>query len=443
MKKLAPVVVIMISLMVTAVASMGAANHIRKKDWPGMPSKLEAPIPIEAEGSDYIIFHKKDFKKKQGVQIMDLGAMQSVARAFGGKLKKQMKHVNGFVVTMPDKPNLVDLPDGWVASKVQIYHVPLATHFQKVEDLVCPDGQTPTCQSSLPSPTPCPGPSPGPGPVPQPNPTPVRPGTVSWSLDAVHALEAQALVDTSSMRIGVIDTGFDMTHPDRPKIRNAISMVDGSPVQDRAGHGTHCVGIISTGGSRIASGSKVEVDVCKGLNDNGSGTSVDLAECEVWMSNLNPPPDAVSMSWGGGPPDAAINSGINAMVARGIEVFIAAGNSGRTTNPGISNPALVGCTNPHVHAVLSSNQMGTIADYSSWGPCAWAIVPGSDVVSLRANGGTANPYVAMSGTSMATPLAAALWVTAKKAGKPLRFKSLGLPPNKQGQGQIDALLSVQ
>lgn len=434
MKCLAPVIVVLAGLMVTAVASMGAANIVKSKQ------KLEQPIPVEPEGTDYVIFHKKNFKKKQGIQLMDVGAMQSVARAFGGKLKKQMKHINGFVVTMPDKPNLVDLPNGWVASKVQTYHVPLATHFQKVEDLICPDGQAPTCQSTIPSPTPCPGPSPGPGPTPNPNPTPVRPGTVSWSIDAVHALEVQATVDSSTMRVGVIDTGFDMNHPDKPIIRNAISMVDGSPVQDRAGHGTHCVGIISTGGSRIASTSKAEVDVCKGLNDNGSGTSVDLAECEVWMSNLTPPPDAVSMSWGGGPSDQLINQGISAMVAHGIEVFIAAGNSGLTSNPGISNPALLGCTNSHVHAILSSNRNGTISNFSSWGPCASMIVPGEDIISLKAN---TQGYVSMSGTSMATPMAAGLWVLLKKAGKPFKYRSLGLPQTKQGAGQPDALLSLQ
>ena len=98
----------------------------------------------------------------------------------------------------------------------------------------------------------------------------------------------------------------------------------------------------------------------------------------------------------------------NEMVAAGISLMIAAGNSaayGTIGTPGAAKDVIT------VGATEDSRQL---AVYSSKGPThEGQIKPnvaaiGSAVMSVEAN--TANGYVSMSGTSMATPLVEAIWM---------------------------------
>ncbi|HET7367488.1 MAG TPA: S8 family serine peptidase [Gaiella sp.] len=96
-----------------------------------------------------------------------------------------------------------------------------------------------------------------------------------WYTAATHAYDAwDALPPLAPVRVAVIDSGIDLTHPDlAPRIAAARSFVGGSP-QDTRGHGTIVAGIIAaepenaTGIAGLAPGA--ELLVAKVVADNGT-----------------------------------------------------------------------------------------------------------------------------------------------------------------------------
>jgi len=96
-----------------------------------------------------------------------------------------------------------------------------------------------------------------------------------WYTSATHAYDAwDTLPPLAPVRVAVIDSGIDLSHPDlAPRIAAARSFVGGSP-QDTRGHGTIVAGIIaaepenSTGIAGLAPGA--ELLVAKVVADNGT-----------------------------------------------------------------------------------------------------------------------------------------------------------------------------
>jgi subtilisin family serine protease len=96
-----------------------------------------------------------------------------------------------------------------------------------------------------------------------------------WYTAATHAYDAwDTLPPLAPVRVAVIDSGIDLSHPDlAPRIAAARSFVGGSP-QDTRGHGTIVAGIIaaepenSTGIAGLAPGA--ELLVAKVVADNGT-----------------------------------------------------------------------------------------------------------------------------------------------------------------------------
>lgn len=271
--------------------------------------------------------------------------------------------------------------------------------------------------------------------------------------------------------ICVIDTGIDQ-HPDlKDKIIGFQDFVNGrTEAYDDQGHGTHCSGI--TAGSGKSSEGKYKgaapdaslVGV-KVLDKNGSGSFSDVIKGIQWAVenkekyNI----DVISMSLGGPISQPAakdpVAQAVEAAVAAGIITCVAAGNSG----PGketVSTPANA----ENVITVGALDDKGTvdraddkIAYFSSRGPTKYdklikpdIVTPGVNITSTQAGSGG---YVSMSGTSMATPLAAgvmALAVQAKPGITPAEAKSLAMSSadkladpnideNTQGKGVLDPL----
>ncbi|MFZ3171783.1 MAG: S8 family serine peptidase, partial [Carboxydocellales bacterium] len=123
----------------------------------------------------------------------------------------------------------------------------------------------------------------------------------------------------------------------------------------------------------------------------------------------------------------------------------AAGNDGPTDNS-VDFPAKY----PETIAVSAIDNLGQIPSWSSRGPEVDLAAPGVDINSTWNN----DLYKVISGTSMATPHVTgtvALTIAAKGQMAPdamkeylkSKAKNLGLPPNLQGAGLVDALASVQ
>ncbi|TKX87533.1 PKD domain-containing protein [Halorubrum sp. SS5] len=238
--------------------------------------------------------------------------------------------------------------------------------------------------------------------------------SLNTSVEAIAGDRArqQYEVNGSNVTVAVLDTGVDADHPDLDHA--VVDQVDftGDGTGDRDGHGTHVAGTIAGDGSvdgnftGVAPGADI-MDV-KVLGDDGSGSMSQVIE-GIDYADANGA-DVISMSLGGpGDIDDPIVDAVNEAEANGTVVVAAAGNAGPDRRT-IGSPALA----PSSIAVgATAGSTGELAVFSSRGPTTAGIVkpdlvaPGVGITAAN-TGGTAasdtpDPYVELSGTSMATP----------------------------------------
>lgn len=386
-------------LIVAAVTAM-----ILTKDVPNLV-KVESPA---FETGRYIVYSKKDLIKKPGV------------RAFSVPGGKPIEGLNAVVF---DKEPTLTFSDDVVVQKEYVHHIlmgqtPLTACYKSLGPLVevsCPGTTEPApTPTPSPSPTPVPTPSPAPTPTPTPTPSPVE-SDKSWGRARVHAKEAMALVDTSKVKVCIVDTGIDLNHPNNGVILGSNDFTGKGTAQDGAGHGTHVAGTIAgRGGVGV---SRAGLFICKGLGDNGSGGSQSLAQCLAWCGTQGA--QIVSNSWGSSQSDGLINQTIASLTQKGIAVVVANGNDGRGQ---LNWPAQLSISNPLVFGVAASDQNDRKASFSSYGQGTKFIAPGVDIVSNVPGGGTAS----YSGTSMSCPHVAGLMAYCAARGKQFQSCLKGL-----------------
>lgn len=206
---------------------------------------------------------------------------------------------------------------------------------------------------------------------------------------------------------------------------------DSNPVDDM-GHGTHCAGIVGANGTVLFGiAPEVKFYAVKVLNSAGSGSMSDVAAGIEWAmdpngdSDTSDHADVLSLSLGsseGSPYDVA-SLAVDAAVAAGAVVCVAAGNDGPTfgtvASPGVAHDAIT---------VGSVDSTGTISSFSSRGTTPYTylkpevMAPGYNIYSTYFTGG----YKSMSGTSMSTPHvagAAALLIQTHPTWTPSQVKS--------------------
>ncbi|MEW1718654.1 S8 family peptidase [Streptomyces sp. NPDC093109] len=269
------------------------------------------------------------------------------------------------------------------------------------------------------------------------------------------------------VKVAVLDTGVDQTHPDLKGVSIARKDFSGSGnTVDHVGHGTHVASIIAGSGAKsgwkylgVAPGAKI-LDA-KVLNDNGEGEDSGIIAGMQWAVDQGAKIANLSLGGEDTPGTDPLEAAVKKLSAENDILFvIAAGNEGPDANtvgsPGSSTSALT------VGAVDSKDR---IADFSSVGPTTNGALkpditaPGVDIVAAKAAQGfigdpAADGYVAMSGTSMATPHvagAAALLAQQHPDWTGQRIKqalvssakpSAGLGANQQGTGRADLTKAI-
>jgi len=265
------------------------------------------------------------------------------------------------------------------------------------------------------------------------------------------------------IKVAVLDTGVDQTHPDLADREVAEQNFSEAPDNvDNFGHGTHVASIIAGTGAKgggkyrgVAWGASI-LDG-KVLDDDGFGSESGIIAGMQWAAEQGA--DIANLSLGGGdtPEVDPLEEAVNTLSQQfGTLFVIAAGNdgpqAGTVGSPGSADAALT------VGAVDDNDQL---ADFSSVGPRIGdggikpdITAPGVDIVAAKAaNGQIGDPaedgYVSLSGTSMATPHvagAAALiaqqhpdWTGAQlKAALTASARPTdGLTAFQQGSGRVD------
>ena len=235
----------------------------------------------------------------------------------------------------------------------------------------------------------------------------------------------------TGINIGIIDTGIDSTHMAfTGKIKAAASFrnesygltpgISATNTTDYSGHGTHVASLAAghyadlEGGYKLnssAPGANLYIAAIDNVTSpTGRSTTYAMVSAFEWM--MSQPVDIINFSYGstqssrGQDPLVQI---VNKIVAKGIIVVVAAGNSGSGTHT-IDSP---GIAEQVITVAAYSHQSPGIASFSSRGPTLEGYVkpdisaPGVNIVGAISLESTdpqvSHGYNFKSGTSMASP----------------------------------------
>ena len=299
-----------------------------------------------------------------------------------------------------------------------------------------------------------------------------RKASLDRSAAQIGAPEAWAAGYTGAgVKVAVLDTGVDQTHPDLAGREIAEQNFSGAPDNtDNYGHGTHVASIVAGTGAKsggkyrgIAAGASI-LDG-KVLDDNGYGTDSGIIAGMQWAVEQGA--DIANLSLGGRdtPEVDPVEQAVESLTAQyGTLFVIAAGNApfGDAVPYSISSPS----TAPSALAVGAVDRDNSLAGFSNRGPVVGdgavkpeITAPGVNIVAALHSAGTISEpvepgYTALSGTSMATPhVAGAAALLAQQhpdwSGQQLKATltgsatpTPGVSAYDQGAGRIDVARAI-
>jgi subtilisin len=232
--------------------------------------------------------------------------------------------------------------------------------------------------------------------------------TLEWGVDRIDAEKVwdwSPPVTGQGVKVCIIDTGIDDTHPDlAANVKGGVNFVmqkgriDPAAWKDDNGHGTHVAGIVGArrnGLGVVGVAPEVSLYAAKVLNKNGMGYASDVIAGINWAVNNGM--DVVNMSLGQSVGTDALKAACDAAVSAGVVLVASAGNEG-DGNPDtneVSYPAAY----ESVIAVGATDSNDNAPRWSSSGPAVELAAPGVNIRSTWKGGG----YATLSGTSMAAP----------------------------------------
>jgi len=247
-------------------------------------------------------------------------------------------------------------------------------------------------------------------------------GTVGDDIDADLAWGVNT--GDRNVKVAVIDSGIDYTHPDlAANVWTNPGEVPGNGIDDDQngfvddvhgwdfanddndpfddfGHGTHVagtIGAVTDNGLGVAGVSwRVSLVAVKFLDSGGSGTTADAIAAIDYATLIGA--SIMNNSWGGGAFSQALLDAINRAAAADILFVVAAGNNGSDNDLFPRYPS--GYDAPNVVAVAATDRNDRLAAFSNYGLTSVDLGgPGVAILSTLPGGN----YGTLSGTSMASP----------------------------------------
>ncbi|NNL57994.1 MAG: S8 family serine peptidase, partial [Nitrosopumilus sp.] len=140
-------------------------------------------------------------------------------------------------------------------------------------------------------------------------------------------------IDGVGIKVAVIDTGVDFTHPDLlgygpdGKVVGGYNFInEGQPPMDTNGHGTQVAGVIAADGQITGIAPKAKILAYK-VSENGEGVSSELITRAINKA-IEDGADIINISLGVNKTNSKIDRAVNNALEKEIFVVTAAGNDG-------------------------------------------------------------------------------------------------------------------
>lgn len=223
----------------------------------------------------------------------------------------------------------------------------------------------------------------------------LAPRGIPWGVRRIRAPEVWNRTTGYGVRIGVIDTGVDFSHPDlRQSLQRGINLLHRMmPPYDDNGHGTHITGTIAAANrmqGMIGVAPRATVYPVKAFDFDGTAYVSDIILAIDWCVRNRI--QVINMSFGMDHRNRALESAVTNAWRSGLLVVASAGNDGK--RGAVDFPARSG----HAIAVGALNRRGRVAPFTNRSRQIDIYAPGERIYSSWPRGRRRE----MSGTSMAT-----------------------------------------
>jgi thermitase len=218
---------------------------------------------------------------------------------------------------------------------------------------------------------------------------------------------------TNSIKLAVVDTGIDNTHPDLSgRVLSGYNYVaNDANTTDDNGHGTHVAGIAASISNNKTGIASICFNACailpvKVLDNTGSGSTSGVANGVTYAADQGA--RVINLSLGSTAYSQALQSAVDYAWGKNAVLVAAGGNDGSAT---VEYPA----GDDHVLGVAATDANDADTYFSDWGNQIGVAAPGNAILSTMptyatylTNSGYYKNYDALSGTSMASPHVAGL-----------------------------------
>jgi subtilisin family serine protease len=249
------------------------------------------------------------------------------------------------------------------------------------------------------------------------------------------------------IRVAVIDTAIDETHPDLAgAVEARFDAIGGDKPPHALGHGTSIAGAIAGRGRLRGVAPTVRILSARAFDSNDAGgalgSTFSIMKAIDWAARSNA--RVVNMSFAG-PPDPALQGLLVAAAARGMTLVGAAGNAGP------KSPPLYPGADESVVAVSATDANDAIYPMANAGSYIAVAAPGVDLLLPAPDGG----YAMETGTSVSAALVsgvAALMLERRPGASPSELKGWleqtarpigGADKDRIGAGLVNAREAVE
>ncbi|GIP24700.1 MULTISPECIES: S8 family peptidase [Paenibacillus] len=218
---------------------------------------------------------------------------------------------------------------------------------------------------------------------------------IPWGVRHIQAPDVWSSSTGYQVRIGVIDTGADFSHPDlRYSLARGVNLLNPNMLpHDDNGHGTHITGTIAgSGGIQgiLGVAPRATIYPVKAFDHNGAAYVSDIIMGIDWC--VRNQVDIINMSFGMKSKNKSLLSVVNKALQAGVVIVASAGNDNKSRS--VDYPARY----PQTISVGATDRNRRIARFSNSGPHVDIYAPGEKIYSSWVGG----KHKEMNGTSMAT-----------------------------------------